>query len=106
MIENRTMRWVWTEIGDGFYDTLHEARLARRRAIARREVLRKPKPIIVKWRDGSFLLEGRVILKGSWSWSKNYKGAVREQLLGEPVKAPRPIAKRVRKLRICVFGRV
>jgi hypothetical protein len=81
------MRWIWTDIG--FYDTRHEARAARRRAIARRQVLREPEPMIVKWHDGGFLLEGAAVV-GPWSQTMNHNGVVRERLTGEPVKSPRP----------------
>jgi hypothetical protein len=77
----------------GFYDTLREARAAIRRAIARREVLRKPKPGIVKWRDGSYLVVGSLITS-SWAKSKSRGGAVRDVLLGTPVKTPRPLTRR------------
>jgi hypothetical protein len=83
------MRTLWIEIGNGFYSTLERARAAKRRAIARGEVLRDPAPIIVKWRDGSFLLQGRVFVK-PWSQILTRGGIVREVLTGEPVKSPRP----------------
>jgi hypothetical protein len=81
------MRMMWIDIG--FYNTLQEARAARRRRIARGEVLRDPAPIIVKWRDGSFLLGGRVVV-GPWSKRSTRGGAVRETLTGQPVKSPWP----------------
>jgi hypothetical protein len=83
------VRTIWAEIENGFYSTLEEARAARRRAIARGEVLRDPAPAIVKWRDGSFLLKGRVIIR-PWSQVLTRGGVVREMLAGEPVKSPRP----------------
>ena len=91
------MRTMWMDIGG--YDTLHEARAARSRAIARREALCKPKPVIVKLPNGSFLLAGRVILKGSWAQGIYSGGGISWRLYGNPVKPPRPIKKRVRKLR-------
>lgn len=36
------MRTVWTDIYPGHFDNLEEARKAKRRAIARREVQAKP----------------------------------------------------------------
>jgi hypothetical protein len=48
-------RVLWTDIGR--YDTFQGARAARRRAIARRELLPTPKPIIINM-GGGFILEG------------------------------------------------
>ena len=84
------MRAFRTDIG--FYDTLQEARAEIRRAIARREVLREPEPIIVKWRGGSYLVVGSIITR-SWSQIKCRGGAVREVLFGTPVKSPRPLTR-------------
>jgi hypothetical protein len=78
---------IWTDIG--FYNTLQEARAAGRRAIARCEVLRTPAPSIVKWRDGTFLLKGGLIV-GPWSLSMSRTDVIHERLLGVPVKSPRP----------------
>lgn len=84
------MRTVWTDIAD--YPTLEQARAGRRRAIARRELLPEPKPIIVKI-GASFILEGKLVLRGSWAIGKNANGACREHLIGDPVPPARPVRK-------------
>ena len=66
------MRRVWTDIGT--YKTLREARAAKRRAIARCEILRKPEACIFKRREGSFFLEGALIVRSP---------------VGQPVKPPK-----------------
>jgi hypothetical protein len=85
------MRAFRTDLG--FYDSFREARAAIRRAIARREVLRTPPPITVKWRDGSYLVVGSCIVQGLWGREVGRKGITRERLFGEPVKARRPLAR-------------
>ena len=81
------MRTFRTQLG--FYNSLQEARTANRQAIARCAVLRNPAPSIVKWKDGSFLVNASLIVK-PWSESVNHKGAIRGRLAGVPVKSPRP----------------
>jgi hypothetical protein len=84
------MRIVWTGIYPDF-DTLWEARRAKRQAIARREVLAKPEPMIVRMHDGRYLVRGALILGGSFGWrSGTAGGSPREVLVGTPVKPPRP----------------
>jgi hypothetical protein len=84
------MRIVWTGIYPDF-DTLLEARSAKRRAIARREVLAKPEPMIVRMHDGRYLVRGALILGASFGWrSGTAGGSPREVLVGTPVKPPLP----------------
>src|ERR1700742_973429 len=85
------MRTVWTGIYPGDFDNLWEARKAKRRAIARREVLAKPEPMIVRMRDGRYLVRGALILRASFGWRSGTAGSSpREVLVGTPVKTPRP----------------
>jgi hypothetical protein len=84
------MRTVWTGIYPGDFDNLWEARKAKRRAIARREVLAKPEPMIVRMHDGQYLVRGAHILGASFGWrSGTVGGSPREVLVGTPVKPPR-----------------
>ena len=46
------MRFFWTDIYPGHFDTFWEARSAKRKAIARREVLANPEPMIVRIQGG------------------------------------------------------
>ena len=84
------MRFFWTDIYPGHFDTFWEARSARRRAIARREILAKPKPTIVKIQD-SWLVRGALVVDGSFDWTSSAAGrSPREVLTGTPVGPPRP----------------
>ena len=88
------MRFFWTSIYPGHFDTFWEARSAKRKAIARREVLAKPEPMIVRIQDGWFV-RGAVVVGGSFGWTSGAAGgSPREVLTGVPVKPPRPKHRR------------
>jgi hypothetical protein len=74
------VRVLWTHIAS--YVTLEGARAGRRRSIARRELLPKPKPLIVKI-GGVFVLEGMAVV-GPWG-SRRTTGGWRDCLVGQPV---------------------
>jgi hypothetical protein len=83
------MRTIWTDIHPGHFDTFSEARRAIRQAVARREALHKPQPMIVKM-HGRYLVKGALIVR-SFGWSSGAAGgSPREVLVGTPVKPPRP----------------
>ena len=84
------MRFVWTSIYPDDFANLGEARKAKRRAIARREVLAKPEPMIVRMQDGRYLVRGALIVGSSFGWASGTAGgSPREVLVGTPVKPPR-----------------
>jgi hypothetical protein len=96
------MRFFWTSIYPGHFDTLWQARIAKRRAIARREILAQPEPMIVKIQGGWFV-KGAVILGGSFGWTKGGKSP-REVLIGTPVKPPRPKHRKGKRLPATIQG--
>jgi hypothetical protein len=84
------MRFFWTDIYPGHFDTFWEARSARRRAIARREILAKPEPTIVKIQDG-WRVRGAIVVGGSFGLTSSAPGrSPREVLIGTPLKPLRP----------------
>jgi hypothetical protein len=84
------MRYFWTDIYPGRFDTFWEARSAKRKAIARHEILAKPEPTIVKIQDG-WRVRGAIVVGGSFGWTSSATGrSPREVLIGTPLKPPRP----------------
>jgi len=84
------MRFFWTDIYPGHFDTFREARSAKRKAIARREVLGKPEPMIVRIQDGWFV-KGALVVGGSFGKTGGAAGrSSREVLTGTPVRPQRP----------------
>jgi hypothetical protein len=100
------MRFFWTDIYPGYFDTLWEARSARRRAIARREVLAKPEPTIVKIEDG-WLVRGALVISGSFGWKSGASsGSPRVTLIGTPLKPPRPKHRKGKRSSGAIRGRL
>jgi hypothetical protein len=84
------MRFIWTGIDPDRFETFLEAYKAKRRAVARRQALVKPEPVIVRMR-GRYLIKGALILGRSFGWTSGTAGGPpREVLIGTPVKPPRP----------------
>jgi hypothetical protein len=99
------MRIVWTGIYPGHFDKLWEARRAKRQAIARREVLAKPEPTIVRLRDGRYLVRGALILGASFGWTNGTaSGSPREVFVGTPVKQPRPKRRKNKRSPRAIVG--
>jgi hypothetical protein len=93
------MRIVWTGIYPGHFDKLWEARMAKRQAIARRELLAEPEPMIIRLHDGRYLVRGALILGASFGWrSGTAGGSPRQVLVGTTVKPQRPKRRKDKRL--------
>ena len=100
------MRFFWTDIYPGHFDTFWEARSARRRAIARREILAKPEPTIVKIQEG-WLVRGALVVGGSFGWTSGATSrSPREVLTGTPVRPPRPTHRTGKRSLAAIRGRL
>ena len=76
-----------------------KAQAAKRRALARRQVVRRPAPqLFYLPRRRVWVLSAGVIMGSPWM-KRRGNGVTCERLYGRPVPPPRPIVKRVKKIR-------
>ena|SRR5579863_6216054 len=98
------MRIFCTSVYPGHFDTFWEARSAKRKAIARREVLAKPEPMIVRIQDGWFV-RGALVVGGSFGRTGGATGrSPREVLTGTPVRPPRPKRRKGKRSPTAIQG--
>src|ERR1700733_3532683 len=98
------MRFFWTDIYPGHFDTFWEARSVRLRAIARREILAKPEPTIVKIQDGWFV-RGALVVGGSFSRTGGATGrSPRGAFPGTPFGPPRPKHRKEKRSPTAIQG--